>query len=60
MNLDSLTWTCHVCGDVRPDAKISVFTHEREVNGVSFRENVRHCNDRPPCVEGAKSFHFLP
>ena len=56
----TLTWACHICGDVRPDAQISVlnkplFFH----NAVVGSENVRYCNDRAACLEGAKSFsHF--
>lgn len=50
-----LSWTCHVCGDLRPDARISVYK-ETDVLGdsdVPVTVNVRHCNDRPACLEGA-------
>lgn len=55
-----LTWTCHVCGVERPDAFIGVLTRERISDlGVRFRENVRHCNDRSECAEGAKEVFFV-
>jgi len=54
MNLDDITWTCHVCGVERPDRFISV---EKRVGvlagGVEIGVNVRYCNDRPECVTGA-------
>lgn len=46
---DSMTWTCHVCGDERPDAKISVAKHPLGIAVV----NVRFCNDRPDCAAKA-------
>lgn len=50
----SMTWTCMVCGDERPDAAISVAQHEVKhagqiVPGATF--NLRY--DRPACVEQA-------
>lgn len=51
------TWTCHVCGDVRPDAAISVAKNDRSAEkglpAGTWIENVRYCNDRPECVAGA-------
>lgn len=58
--MPSLTWTCHVCGEERPDEKISVYSRDHVRNGVPIRENVRYCNDRPECAEGAKNFSFVP
>jgi hypothetical protein len=54
--LRTLTWTCMVCGDERPDAVISV-TH-RQLRGLeeqfpAARWNVRYCNDRPQCAAAA-------
>lgn len=51
----ALTWTCHVCGDERADANISVAKHTN-INGYGHRwdENVRYCNDRPECEKQAK------
>ena len=56
---DSLqTWTCHVCGDERPDEFIAVKTFDLSQQfGLPpnhARENVRHCTDRPQCVAGAE------
>lgn len=53
----SMTWTCNVCGDERPDAIISVA--KRPGPNLSDRVrpvwNIRYCNDRPACVEHAKA-----
>jgi hypothetical protein len=49
------TWTCHVCGDERPDALISVKTHHRKIGQVEFDENIRYCNDREKCIAGAET-----
>lgn len=57
--MDNLTWTCHVCGEERPDRYISVWTHLRTIGVVEFRENVRYCNDRASCIEGAQHKHFV-
>ena len=60
MSQQALTWTCHVCGAERPDALIGV--HSRDVvlgSGVTARENVRYCLDRPACAEGAKHLRWL-
>jgi hypothetical protein len=44
------TWTCHVCGDVRPDEFISVAKHKHLYpNGFEIQNNVRYCNDRKTC-----------
>ena len=55
---DTLTWACDMCGDTRPDAKISVA--KRDISqryglgpGSVFR-NTRYCNDRPDCARRAK------
>jgi len=59
-NPDTLTWRCHICKEVRPDAKISVLTKPWIVNGYPMGEqNIRYCNDKPECVEGAKTFTFI-
>lgn len=52
-------WTCHVCGATRPDARISVFSTERSIGGVPVVTNVRYCNDRPACLDGAMGVDFL-
>lgn len=57
---EPLFWSCHVCHDLRPDPKISVVTHHRRMAyGVEFDENIRYCNDRPACIEGAKTVRFM-
>lgn len=62
MDPNELTWTCHVCGDLRPDEKISVYTRDiSEKHGLSsgtMKQNVRYCNDRKECIEGAKHVAF--
>ncbi len=53
------TWSCHVCREERPDRFISVLTKAKIVAGALFQENVRYCNDRPECREGAEDFSFI-
>jgi len=48
------SWKCHICGEERPDDKISVLS-KPYIIGV---QNIRYCNDRPACIEGAKDFSF--
>lgn len=53
IDLASLTWTCMVCGQERPDSCISVAPHP--VRGLeqwfpATRTNVAYCNDRPLCA----------
>lgn len=55
----NLTWQCHVCKAERPDAKISVYTTTKLVQGVEMKQNVRYCNDNPTCLEGAKTIDWL-
>lgn len=58
-----MTWKCHVCGDERPDDKISV--HKvKDMFGipgmmVPVEANVRHCNDRSKCCDGAESIGHM-
>jgi len=55
-----LTWRCHVCGDERPDERISVFSRKKEMpSGMVLKENVRYCNDRPACEVGAHDVHWV-
>lgn len=55
--LDS--WTCHICGKRRPDRFISVRSTDQssEFNlpPGTVTQNVRYCNDKPQCIEGAKT-----
>lgn len=59
--MNDLTWTCHVCGEERPDERISVFSSTQTIPGTdaTMTQNVRYCNDRPACVEGAKTINFM-
>lgn len=56
-----LTWTCHACGDVRPDSEIAVFSrvHPIERSGATMSENIRFCADRPACEERAQHISLL-
>ena len=56
------TWKCHICGEERPDEKISVLSKPIMINGQVVpggEQNIRYCNDRPVCIEGAKEFSFF-
>lgn len=59
--MKDITWVCHVCGAVRPDNRISVFSSERRLPGhqAVFVQNVRFCNDRPACIDGAQDVVLL-
>ncbi len=54
-----LTWRCHVCGDTRPDDRISVYSRTVRLGTVEMKENVRYCNDRPACVAGAPLIRWI-
>lgn len=59
MGIGEVTWKCHICGEERPNDKISVLSKPLVINGRSCGEqNIRYCNDRPACIEGAKTFSF--
>lgn len=45
-----LEWTCHVCGDRRPDPLIAVLTVQEGLLSV----NVRFCKDRMGCRQAAR------
>jgi len=56
-------WSCHICGEVREDRKISVRStdksEEYELPAGTFSENVRYCNDNDECIEASKTYsHF--
>ena len=58
--MSQITWTCHICGRIRPDSKINVHTRPIVVNGNNFgEENIRYCNDSPSCIEKVGEFSFL-
>ena len=57
---EPLTWKCHVCGEERPDAKISVLSKPVVIKGQVFCvQNIRYCNDRQRCIDSAKDFSFF-
>ena len=44
-------WTCMICFDTRPDAKISVVNKRVELAPrVPAQLNVKYCNDRQRCT----------
>lgn len=54
---DNITWSCEVCGEVKPDAEIAVTTHDHssyyyDLPKGTIQRNVRHCLD-PTCVAAA-------
>lgn len=55
--MTDLNWRCDVCGRTRPDAKISVHTSDVSANHNlpkgTMQLNVKCCNDRLECIEGA-------
>ena len=54
------TWSCHICGKKRPDAKISVFPKSLVISGqVLGQQNVRYCNDNPECQKKARNYEFV-
>lgn len=59
--LAELSWTCHVCGDDRPDEKISVANRPLALSEPWPYEspaptfNVRYCNDRQACTVVARA-----
>ena len=60
--MDNLTWKCHICGDTRPDDKISVCTTDTSkkynLPEGTMQQNVRYCNDRQDCIDKAKTYSF--
>ena len=54
------TWKCHICGEERPDDKISVLSKPLTIDGrVIGQQNIRYCNDRASCRELAKDYSFF-
>lgn len=61
----TFTWRCDICGEERPDARISV--HKVDIGVLSLNghrplppgtmiRNVKYCNDEASCIEGAKNW----
>ena len=57
------TWTCHICGEERPDACISVSTRDTSADYNlpvgTMKQNVSYCNDKKECTEKAKTHSFF-
>lgn len=51
MDLKDTKWKCHVCGEERPNDKISVLTIPKNMYGMTIEMNVRYCNDRQVCID---------
>ena len=53
---DRMTWTCHVCGDRRPDKKISVSSEKTQSSqsNHTFHWHIRYCNDKTKCGKIAR------
>jgi|HubBroStandDraft_2_1064218.scaffolds.fasta_scaffold36907_4 hypothetical protein len=54
-----LSWKCDICHDERPDEQISV--HKADIGPPNFppgmvTRNVKYCNDRPACKQGAENW----
>lgn len=53
--LEGLSWSCHFCGKIKPDLRISVVSRKHILAGdVEMQENQRYCNDDPICVSQAQ------
>lgn len=59
--IDRGTQTCHVCGEMRPDDKISIEKHKTVMPGTNMKveENVRYCNDKAECIAAAPKVSFI-
>lgn len=59
----AITWTCHICGDERPDRLIAVHTTDLSTEfgfqPGTLQQNVRYCTDRPSCAEAAKTLRLV-
>ena len=60
---DEMTWMCDVCGDVRPDACVSIRTIDISKDlGLpegAAKKNIKYCNDRDECFKGARRMKGL-
>lgn len=58
-----IQWACHVCGRVRDDRYISVYTTDRSkeygLPSGTMSHNVRYCNDNKECIAGASEVDFF-
>ncbi len=58
-----ITWTCHICGDERPDVAIAVkatdISEDKGLPAGTLVQNVRYCRDRVTCTEKAQTFRMF-
>lgn len=55
-----MEWSCHICKETRPDAMISVISKPLVMAGkVCGEQNIRFCNDKIECRQGAVDFDFM-
>ena len=48
---------CHLCRELRPEACLSLYKKtEIDDLGCTWEQNIRYCNDKEECKEGAKTF----
>lgn len=57
--MDELTWSCHICGRVRADQEIGVFTRDiserYQMREGTMKMNTRYCLDSVECKQGAEA-----
>lgn len=55
MTLYGGTWSCHICGEERPDEHIGVYSEEWSIidGRGQLTINVRYCSDRADCAAAA-------
>ena len=54
MKIPAIQWTCEICGELRPDALISVKTHDLSAEyGMEVKRHINYCNDNATCEAGA-------
>lgn len=51
--MEGLTWTCHVCGKVRPDDAIGVVSRQAAMGVVEVKHSLRYCSDDGLCKNAA-------
>jgi len=55
--LGTITWTCHICKQERPNDRISVISLPLIIQGrVCGEQNIRYCNDKQERTEKAQNF----
>ncbi len=62
IDMRNITWTCHICGEERPDNMIAVhktdLSSEHGLPPETMQQNVRYCKDKPDCFTEALNFRF--